>query len=399
MKKLALGALFVGLMACGGGKDKPPTFIDASDDGGGPGVCNPLTQTGCNTGEKCTWIVDQDTPTEIGHIGCTPDGTVAVGAACTVGPAGPTGFDDCVKGSICVAGECKTICDPQAAGAASGCDDQHSCSRYSGLFDQGGTTVAGACDPKCDPLDQNLLAGTGALAACGSTNPAMPNKGCYTFDFNSFSCAPVGMSTLAKTDRVEPVLSPSGNPFVNGCAPGYVPFFFEMTGSMKVLCTGLCASDNISNVAAERVNDTGVDARTAKLVTEPAPRVGDGLCVAGKKGSATGGAQNCVMIWGYFTDANGNPGPSPYNETVGVCFSFGQFMYDSDNDMQPDKVFPDCKTLPKRSAATTGDDDDAADFGCQKIAESQFQGQPVTPMTKNFRLGYGPGEALSHSFK
>ncbi|HEU0031657.1 MAG TPA: hypothetical protein VFQ53_13550 [Kofleriaceae bacterium] len=390
----------MGLMACGGGKDKPPVLIDSgSGSDGAAGVCNPLTQTGCNAGEKCTWIVDQDTPTEIGHIGCTPDGTVAVGGACTVGPAGPQGFDDCVKGSVCVAAECKTICDPQMVGTASGCDAQHSCSRYSGLFDMGGTTVAGACDPTCDPLDQNLLAGAGATAACGSTNPSMPNKGCYTFDFNSFSCAPVGMSTLTKTDRVEPVLSPSGNPFVNGCAPGYVPFFFESSTSMKVLCTGLCASDNISNVAAEKANDTGVDARTAKLVTSPAPAVGDGLCVAGKKGSTSGGTENCVMLWSFLTDANGNPGPSPYNETVGVCFAFTQFMYDSNGDMTPDKTFPNCNTLPKRSAATTGQDDDAADFGCQKIAESQFDGKAVAPMMKDFRMGFGPGEATAHIVK
>lgn len=404
MKKLALGALFVGLMACGGGDKKPPVVIvdgDPNIDSPPSSVCNPVAQTGCQATEKCTWIIDQVTPTEVGHIGCAPlnGSEVAVGGACAEGPPGPQGFDNCVKGAVCVANECKTICDPQQAGVASGCDAQHSCSRYSGLFEAGGVITAGACDPQCDPLNQNLLAGAGNTAACGSTNPAMPNKGCYTFDFDAFSCAPVGAMTLTKTDRVEPVLSPSGNPFVNGCAPGYVPFFFAMTGSQQVLCTGLCAADNISNVPAEAQNDTGVDTATAKLVTSAAPGVGDGLCVAAKKGSASGGVQNCVMLWSFLTDANGMPSGSQYEESVGVCFSFTQFMYDANNDMTPDTVFPNCNSRPKRSAATTGIDDDAADFGCQKIAESMFDNKPSAPMMKDFRVGFGPGEAVAHQFK
>jgi len=406
MKKLALGALFVGLIAaCGGGKKNPPVLVDAGDDVDAPDtlICNPVAQTGCQANEKCSWIIDQVTPAEVGHIGCAPlnGSEVAVGGTCAEGPPGPQGFDNCVKGAVCVAAECKTICDPAQAGVASGCDAQHSCSRYSGLFDMGGTLVAGACDPQCDPLNQNLLAGAGNTAACGSTNPSMPNKGCYTFDFEAFSCAPVGMTTLVKTDRTEPVLSPAGNPFVNGCAPGYVPFFFEMTGSMKVLCTGTCASGAISSLAAEAVNAQGLPNGSAKLVTAATPAPGDGRCVAAKKGSAAGGIQNCVMLWSFLTDAMGNPGPSQYNESVGVCFSFTQFQYDSNNDMTPDKAFPNCNSLPKRTAATTGIDDDSADFGCQLIAESMFAPTqtPSAPMMKDFRLGFGPGEATAHIFK
>lgn len=420
MKKLALGALLVGLMvACGGGGGGVK-LIDApegGDDAPMPQACNPIAQTGCQANEKCTWIVDQLMPSEVGHIGCAVlAGTeVDIGAACLAagdpgGPApGPSGFDNCVKGGICVAGECKTICDPQMAGVASGCDAQHSCSRYSGLFEVGGTITAGACDPQCDPLNQNLLAGTGATAACGSTNPAQPNKGCYTFDFETFSCAPVSMTTLAKTDRVEPVLSPSGNPFVNGCAPGYVPFFFSMTGSMTVLCTGLCASGEISNVTAEKANDTGRDAATAKLVTSAAPAVGDGLCVAAKKGSASGGTQNCVMLWGFLADANGNPGPSQYNFDVGVCFSFTQFQFDSNNDMTPDMTFPNCNALPKTSPDPNMPFLGADFFGCQcptggaagcpaTFAPTQKAHAPTA--LRDFRVGFEKGEAvLQHEFR
>ena len=92
MKNLALGVLFAGLVAaCGGGKkvnliDAPPA--DA-------GVCNPLTQAGCADGEKCSWIID-DAAADIGHIGCSANGTVAIGGACM--NAGGVGPDDCAAG-------------------------------------------------------------------------------------------------------------------------------------------------------------------------------------------------------------------------------------------------------------------------------------------------------------
>jgi hypothetical protein len=70
MKKLALGALFVGFMAaCGGGKKDDVVLIDApegGDDAPPSQVCNPIAQTGCQANEKCTWFIDH-TPTEVGH--------------------------------------------------------------------------------------------------------------------------------------------------------------------------------------------------------------------------------------------------------------------------------------------------------------------------------------------
>src|SRR5258706_1132634 len=45
-------------------------------------MCNVLAQTGCNAGQKCTWIIDSSGPPQLGHIGCTPDGIVALRAAC-----------------------------------------------------------------------------------------------------------------------------------------------------------------------------------------------------------------------------------------------------------------------------------------------------------------------------
>ena len=420
MKKLALGALFVGLVtACGGGGSGDDVVVVLPDAPPAAAVCNPIAQTGCADTEKCTWIVDQDTPTEVGHIGCTQDGTVAVHGSCTVGPAGPQGFDDCAKGGICVASECKTICDPQMSGAASGCAvvggvATESCSRYSGLFETGGMITAGACDPACDPLKQNLLTGTGNTVACGATNPAAPNKGCYTFDFKDFSCAPVGTATLAKTDRVDPVRDTvSGNPFVNGCAPGYVPLFFESGTVQESRCSGSCAVAEIDNTCVNNAAgapvaechskaNLGDPLALAKLPTQAAPRVGDGVCNAAAKGSASGGAQNCVFLWNIFQE----PPDGQYDETLGFCFAFNQFQFDKDGDgmINPDTTIdpkvPDCKTLPPKSGTTTLGFDDASDFGCQNKLHTLFNGKSSATALRNIvRPGFGPGMALQHKFK
>jgi hypothetical protein len=394
--------LVVFVVACGGGRSNVPDggepVPDAIEPDAAPlgcaatspptspatsqATCNPLTQTGCMSGEKCTSIQVGAT----GRIGCTPDGTVQVGCACSNG-TGAAAYDDCVKGSACVGGTCETVCDPQAAAAASGCDAQHACNRYSGLFDAGGVAVAGLCDPACDPLTQDLLVSP-ATAACGSPMPAQPTKGCYTGSFNVFSCA--GVVDNARTDRQPPLTNGAGQAFINGCAPGFVPFFFESTGSMSVRCSGLCAPLEIDNTQPQ--NAKGDPLALGKLPLEASPAAGNATCAVGKKGSEA--QQDCLFLWTFLTDANGNPGPSQYNETLGVCFAYTHFQFDSNNDGTVDTVFPACETLPPRSAATTGIADDAADFGCQKIAHST---KPAA--MRDFRLGYGPGQAIAHTVR
>src|SRR5882724_4156877 len=104
MKKLALGALLIGLVAC----SKNPAKPDAPAGEGGvtpdAGACDVLANTGCASGEKCTWIWDQrDATADLGHIGCAMDGAVAANDACTFN-MDPIGFDDCVGGTFCEAG-------------------------------------------------------------------------------------------------------------------------------------------------------------------------------------------------------------------------------------------------------------------------------------------------------
>jgi hypothetical protein len=67
------------------------------DSGGVVGPpCNLTMQSSCGAGEKCA----------LGPSGgvCAPDGTVAVGGACSGTP------DDCIHGSVCLGGVCHQLC-------------------------------------------------------------------------------------------------------------------------------------------------------------------------------------------------------------------------------------------------------------------------------------------------
>lgn len=403
MKNVALGALFVGLMACGGGGGSNDGIVLPDSDGtmiDGSATCNPLMQTGCADGQKCAWV--QETA-DIGYLDCVADGTVAIGGACTLS-GGMTGSSNCVKGSECVAGVCKQICDDQ--GGAPTCDAQHACGRYDGLFEVGEETVAGVCDPKCDPLTQNLLAGTN-VTACGSPTPAMPENGCYTFDYIDFTCAPSG--DLTKTDRVDAAID--GVVYVNSCAPGYMPFFRESTGSNVTVCAGLCAPAKTDTTRAGNVD--GNTQAMAKLVDQPAPRVGDATCGATKKGSGPG--SECLYLWPFLVE-NGMLSTSQYNDTLGVCFDPGQYTYDDDNDTgTPNIGVPSCATLPPRdqlpanctcdamgSCTGTGCPHGAAhEWGCWPSADSMFTSNGQAPATKaatqGLRVSYGTGMVFRHA--
>ncbi|HEX3766663.1 MAG TPA: hypothetical protein VHW23_48545, partial [Kofleriaceae bacterium] len=233
MKNLILGAAAVVVAfgaACGGGGK--PQLLDAGIDA--QMVCNPIAQTGCMANEKCTWLVDADansttmTP-EVGHVGCvaTAAAAIADGMACTNAKAGvSSGADACVKGDICISSVCKPICDPQlASGAGAGaCDSTHACISYRGVFESTGIASAGACEVGCDPLTQQLA--TSHAEACGAADPTKPAGTCVptTGEFKSFACVPT--LTADATDRMAP-LGDSRGIFGNGCAPGFLPFFFE----------------------------------------------------------------------------------------------------------------------------------------------------------------------------
>jgi len=368
MNKLALGALFAGLVACGGGGNSTKVttvVVDGSGPDGVSGACNPLTQTGCNAGEKCNWIYDQLMPTVVGHIGCEAEGTTAIGGDCGNRAVGP---DSCVKGAECVSGECKQICDNQ--GGAPMCDADHACVQYQNTFVDGTNTVAGVCDPGCDPLTQRLKVGN--AEACGSADPTKPAKGCY--GYGEYSCSgtaptvPVEMA-VTLTDRV----APAGD-YLNACAPGFMPILISETGSSTGLCNGLCAALE-SDQTKPAANEVGDAAALAKNPTAAAPAAGNAVCTAGHRGSATDGLETCRFLWIYNVDDAGMINVTPYTDIMGVCFARNKYRYDSNGDGMldaNDAFTPECHTLKPHTNGDTVDYDDAGDFFCQKLANDMF---------------------------
>jgi hypothetical protein len=388
MKNLILGAAVVALAAACGGGGKPQ-LLDANIDA--PVACNPVSQTGCMAGEKCTWVVDIDgsqNMNESGHVGCAPVGAapVAEGGMCNDATAAVNaGVDDCAAGTLCIAKLCKPICDPQVAGAAAGsCKADFACSRYAGVFESAGTAIAGVCDPQCDPLTQQLKVGIGSHEACGSADPTKPTSTCvYGSRFANFTCAPVVNATLyARTDRQTPFANLQGLPYPNGCAPGFVPFFIESQGSMKTLCSGLCKAVKMdktifADVATPaNVKPWGDMAALGKLTAEAAPKAGNAVCTVGVKGSIaptdpqTGaGTEDCRFLWFPLAISNGGvtrPVDTPYNNTLGICFAYSKFVaVDTNGDMTPDAPEKSCSEL-----GTAPDDiyGTAEENGCYPVA-------------------------------
>lgn len=415
MKNLILGAAVLALAAaCGGGSK--PTLIDAPVDA--IPTCNPIAQSGCKAGEKCTWVVDVDAnPTtmadEIGHIGCVAvdPSAIADGAACSNAKAGVTsGADTCVAGDLCISSKCKPICDPQlveGTGAGS-CALNYACSLYSGVFVSGAQAVAGVCEPTCDPLTQKLNVGTTNVDACGSADPTKPSGTCVIgAGFRSFHCAPTGSSLYGNTDRKPPLSDSRGNYFGNGCAPGFVPFFFEdASGAMKTLCTGLCAPLKVDKDIAvgDHAKDNQGDATVpAKLPTEATPMPGNAVCAPMKKGadglSSTFG-EDCRFVW--FPLAGGDPTmalQTQYNDTLGFCFAYEKFL-----DIT---VTGQTQKLPEKSCAelpTTAPANDpygtAKDNGCYPLSQSRRANERATPRgaLANFRFAGDPAPAVRHVF-
>jgi hypothetical protein len=403
MKNLILAAAVAAFVAACGGGGKP-TLIDANSDA--LSVCNPIAQTGCKTGEKCTWIIDVDATMNqaaIGHTGCAAVSatTVADGGVCDEPTASTGGIDNCVAGDVCIAGKCKPICDRQlvAGSAAGACKTDFACSLYEGLFDTAGIPTAGACDPACDPLTQRLKVGTSGIEACGSLNPARPTSTCIRGpDLSTFACAPTGSSLYAKTEREVPLLNPEGKPYPNGCAPGFIPLFLETNSSaQKVLCSGICAPVSTDN--SKPAGNQGDPQALAKLPTEAAPQVGNAVCANQKKGVTVNAplGEDCRFFWWALNDEDpASVEPSPYNDTIGFCFAYEKFFE------------PMTTTALKSCAEMKPGIDPANQFispalmGCYTVAEAKAAAvaQPAAKRTQRpmFRPPYDSAPLARHIF-
>jgi hypothetical protein len=403
------------MAACGGG-DGGAQPLDSG--AGALPACDPIKQTGCNAGEKCTWIVDVDADPvkmtdQAGHVGCAPIGGIADGAACMDAVALiDGGADSCVAGDLCLSGTCKRICDQQLVpGAGAGaCDVTHACLGYRGIFAAGNLTIAGICEPGCDPLTQRLLASK--AEACGSADPAMPSGTCVpaSSEFKSFACAPEPPDADAHTDRVAPLGDAQGF-FGNGCAAGFIPFYFEdASGAMKTLCSGMCAPVKMDMaIAADpatpaNVKPWGDTSALGKLSADAMPVAGHATCLVGKKGSvapdAMGkGIEDCRFLW--FPLADRDPTlaiQTPYNDTLGICFAYQKFVDvrvpGGTPSMQPEKT---CAELPVTAPATDPFGSAMAN-GCYPLSQSRRGARGARSALASFRIAHGPGPAVRHIF-
>ena len=312
-------------------------------------VCDVIAQTGCAGGEKCAWVRQQTMPVSVGNIACVPDGTVALGGACSSG--GASGTDDCKKGLACVNGSCRTICDP----AVDSCDANHACSTYAGLFASSNVQpAAGVCDPACNPLTQTLL--TDGSANCGgtivNTMPPHPSLGCYGFPSISaaptkFTCSSAGPATNTSDVACNDTngCGTASFPYTNGCAPGFIPLLQQSTVNPTFICVALCEPGNTS--ATAQANAHG---KVGSTYTCPA------------MGAA--GLHEC-RFWWWREGPNTPIGPS--SNTLGFCYDYSQYQYDSNGDGSPDTPEPSCATLSATGHNYSATITDTQFWGCESV--------------------------------
>jgi hypothetical protein len=310
-------------------------------------ACNPFGAAGsqgCGFGDKCSWVVIQEQPIELGRTTCVPEGPIGLGEACTRGAPGvSTGFDNCGAGLICAAGKCQDICGFDGSAQAN-CAPNNNCARFTGLFANcDDDPIAGVCVPGCDPVTQLL----GDGSSCGAGN------GCYLLTSQTETVA-----VCAQAGNVPHGVAITGTAFANSCEPGAQPRRRD-SSTMIIECGGLCRPADVTSTT------------NMSLEGGIAPDACQGRWGAPAPDDATAG-ESC-RFWHMrepFADL------SPFSNSVGWCMAHARLLFDSDGDQTPDAPFPRCIDV------THGDllppfGDDAVNFGC--AADSLLAAPPPLP--------------------
>lgn len=281
-----------------------------------------IDQTGCAAEQDCSWVEGELG----GSIECVPTGTIPLHGDCLSLQDGTP--DQCASGLTCSGGKCERVCS-----MAEGCSGAAVCQLWVGFVGDGDT---GICSPTCDPVSQTRS--DDGAAACGSSDPQFPTWGCYGTFGGPFTCSRFPNSVMNRTHGATALTSPSGAPYVIGCAPGYValPTSVQTTFHCHALCT-----------PAE--TRAGSDAQRQGV----APHT----CSARGASAAT---EECRFSGFYLQD------PSEGLPAVGVCVDPTEFTWDHDMDgdlVTPEVPWPSCSTL------TSGDLDgngvpDHQSWGC-----------------------------------
>lgn len=298
----------------GGSADGGDAGVDGSRvDGGPPPPCDPVAQTGCEAGEKCTTvslITEGRRETR-----CAPAGTVGLLGSCTTATADGVENDDCAAGLFCSGQMCVPICSLEP----DSCPTGFACGRYSSLFEDRAEPL-GLCTETCDPVSQ-VRDIDGALA-CGSPDPSAPTRTCV--GFGPFICVILPPDAL---DRVHG--SPALGPFINGCAPGYMPVFTDpATG--EAICGAFCRPQETHSGA------------TAGAQGAP----GSGFTCPDR------GAPNaeCRFVW--LAQNESDPLFREFDQ-VGLCIDY----QDRPHPTNPAEPWPSCTTLSSTDTDSNGQPD------------------------------------------
>ncbi len=222
---IALIAVVFGSPLAGGCADDRDENLPSPDASVPVRACDPLDNTGCDDGEKCSARIDNEMPL-MTTVTCVPAGRVSLGGICGFNPPGDFGFDDCAVGGFCLDGICAAIC-PDSVEASNPCNSaDQACVRYRGIFDD---RDLGICTQTCSPVSNSA---TGAV--CDE------EEGCY-----------VRLSTGVATCQTTGALGQNSVcTAVNGCEQGLGCVLLSPDGA-STLCTALCDTQSGRTIAEE----------------------------------------------------------------------------------------------------------------------------------------------------
>lgn len=408
MHKLAPSAAIALLVACGGNSDSKVHVLN--DAGGSNDTCSPLAQTGCATGEKCTWIYDlvsTDGTNILGHVGCAPDGDKQTHETCTRNMAGAQGYDDCAKGNFCKAkrelvgpggqGVCEAICDNN--GGDPMCADGSTCVAYHNIFEASDMNVAGVCDYKCDPFADNDFMHEGSAAVNRPGTACQPYEECNGFPSNgalptAFSCSREYNTdlhhrhTCTATDgnslqAADPLSRVACNTAANGCSQGYRALTLTTTAGMETYCLAMCKPASCwggncgSSSSDERLTGDPAGGHQCKpaniLVNDPS-------AFPATLGSNGVNGDQCYFGWHFEIDSQNNIHVSDYSDTMGFCLDHSLLQYDTNNDGTADTAWPKCDLIGSATGTGSAAGDGtcttangclgAATFGCTTLEDA-----------------------------
>lgn len=335
----------LGQGACGGHPPDEYSCICIGDDTAPDAlvVCDPVTQTGCDADEKCTWIIAAADPEVLGYIGCAPAGPGAIDEACTVGPPGvTTGFDDCDAGLYCHDDRCTSLCSLDVEDGS--CGEGLACVQHARtLHNDGQPPAAGLCEARCDPFTQRLPADPvdtfcgGALDADGQQTAMCAGVLQASDTTTHFLCTDVRNPGFTHGTVLD---LDGGFPGWDRCAPRTLTTpVLTFAGELEWRCLALCEPGDAWNGSVDNLH---------RLVGSPYALPALGI---------TSPTEECRYLR-WFEDPT-QP-PSDYAYSVGVAFDVARFTAwdgdpmscadvadaDLDGDRVNDAVAAGCKRPP-----------------------------------------------------